>query len=70
MIFCFLINLIFAARDAERLRQRNYSGVHGDYAEIFHSVLKPRVQREPSDFNLKQIHDRLDTIAEDDRCSM
>jgi len=44
---------------------RSYSSFR-DYADVVHAVLLPRCHNEPSNLTLKEIHDMLDLIANED----
>ncbi|KAL9877806.1 DNA ligase 4 [Glossina fuscipes] len=66
-VYMKILQLGANSRDAQILEARRFSPVYGDYAEKVYKVLKPRCNREPSTFKLKEIHDMLDVIAKGDR---
>lgn len=59
------LNAFQTAEDAIRLKHRTWSSFR-DYADVINSVLLPRCHNEPSSLTLKQIHDMLDIIANED----
>lgn len=65
----YLIFYFFSAREAEILEARNFNGFRGDYAERVYRILKPRCTHAPSNLTLKEVHDMLDTIANENRLS-
>ncbi|XP_037824188.1 DNA ligase 4 [Lucilia sericata] len=66
-VFIKILQLGSESRDAEILEARNFNGFRGDYAERVYRVLKPRCSHQPSNLTLKQVHDMLDTIANENR---
>ncbi|XP_067641876.1 DNA ligase 4 [Eurosta solidaginis] len=66
-VYIDVLNLPKDSNDAQRLQARTYNGSHGDYADIVYAVLMPRCKHEPSNITLYEIHQMLDSIAEDDR---
>lgn len=51
------------------MEARNFNGFRGDYAERVYKVLQSRCSHQPSNLTLKQVHDMLDTIANENRLS-
>ncbi|KAM8718835.1 hypothetical protein ACLKA7_001529 [Drosophila subpalustris] len=64
-LYTRVLQLANDSEDAIRLKHRTWSSFR-DYADVIHSVLLPRCHNEPSNLTLKQIHDMLDIIANED----
>lgn len=59
----------FLAKEAEILEARNFSGIKGDYATKVYRILQPRCKNESSNLTLKEVHDMLDCVANENRLS-
>ncbi|XP_036318906.1 DNA ligase 4 [Rhagoletis pomonella] len=66
-VYIDVLQLPKDSNDVQRLQARTYNGPQGDYADIVYAVLMPRCRHEPSELSLYEVHQMLDTIAEDDR---
>ncbi|XP_054729929.1 DNA ligase 4-like [Anastrepha obliqua] len=66
-VYSDVLQLSKDSNDVQRLQARAYNGSQGDYADIVYAVLMPRCRHEPSELSLYEVHQMLDSIAEDDR---
>ncbi|KAH8387859.1 hypothetical protein KR093_009908, partial [Drosophila rubida] len=64
-LYTRVLQLAKDSNDATRLMHRSWSSFR-DYADVVHAVLLPRCFNAPSNLTLKQIHEMLDLIANED----
>uniref|UniRef100_A0A1I8PP02 DNA ligase 4 n=1 Tax=Stomoxys calcitrans TaxID=35570 RepID=A0A1I8PP02_STOCA len=62
-VYIKVLQLGSESKEAEILEARRFSGIHGDYADKVFRILKPRCSNESSKLTLKEVHDMLDTVA-------